>query len=433
MSIYLRNGVSDLDSIIKHYNSYSDGGSLDTPTKEDIVSTKELSPADALYQYYVNEFRDGGEVKREPSGYYKWKASLPENLRKESNAYDLYGAYLSGANPHLESDGYYPLPSRNPYNNTFLKAPHHDTFLEGLAYDSSEGYFPSNSLEGGKVTTTPIPYIDTTSRILHREKYPTSIPYAPNTYDDGGPLSRIIGFVKDKVSSLSSKDEEPKPVTHTRIRGNNTPTKKRSEYWEDWMDKALYDESKKRVSGAEIPFIPSKAILVNGHTTSTNVLDSLAKYGGMYNANPSLSEKPILSKNKYKKPEPLPLEEILGLSEFETKLGAWPMGNTNSIKDSNDLRAYTNANYLRTYGSIPSNALVRNFNHSKNNLTTHPLLDAFAYYNQGDYNRGYKHHTREVKKAGKSLLTDPKIKAWWNTSGKKNYHQGLILGKKTKK
>lgn len=74
--------------------------------------------------------------------YQTWKDKLPYNLRIDTKDYDLYGAYLSGAQPILSNDGYYHLPSRDPKTGRILKSPNHPTFRQALEEDHKLGYEP---------------------------------------------------------------------------------------------------------------------------------------------------------------------------------------------------------------------------------------------------------------------------------------------------
>lgn len=74
--------------------------------------------------------------------YIEWRESLPENLKNtDEREYDLYGAYQSGAEPHLEEDGYH-LPSRNQATGKILKRKNHKTYQQALDEDRKAGYYP---------------------------------------------------------------------------------------------------------------------------------------------------------------------------------------------------------------------------------------------------------------------------------------------------
>lgn len=74
-------------------------------------------------------------------GYWDWRNSLPDNLKyTDDTEYNMRGAYESGAQPTLENDGFYHLPTRNPQTGEILKASLHPTFWKGLAEDAKLGY-----------------------------------------------------------------------------------------------------------------------------------------------------------------------------------------------------------------------------------------------------------------------------------------------------
>lgn len=59
-------------------------------------------------------------------GYWDWRNSLPDNLKyTDDTEYNMRGAYESGAQPILENDGFYHLPTRNPQTGEILKTSLH--------------------------------------------------------------------------------------------------------------------------------------------------------------------------------------------------------------------------------------------------------------------------------------------------------------------
>jgi len=109
--------------------------------------------------------------------YQAWKDKLPYNLRIETDDYDLYGAYRSGAEAKLEKDGKYHLPSRDPRTGRILKRPNHPTFRQALEEDHKLGYEPvwrngevytvkrNQKGKGGKLD------LETVSEIWNRPRY----------------------------------------------------------------------------------------------------------------------------------------------------------------------------------------------------------------------------------------------------------------------
>ena len=240
-----------------------------------------------------------------------------------------------------------------------------------------------------------------------------------NMFGTGGPFSwgmpAISGLIiAQKLKKLFSREPEKKPrnAQTDRKRPNTSPTDKRSEN----IENQIYGFLPKDRSSYDIPFIPEKSILINGYTTSTNALDSLAKYAGIHNRTLQISEKPLQSKPKTR---PVTKEEALGLSLRETKGGALPYSNdSRTSEDKEAKRAFYNANVFTAFQDIPATALVNDYHYNKTSQSVPPLLDAFQYYAQGDYNRGDSNHTTDVREAGNTAFQNPKVVDWWNNEGK---------------
>lgn len=76
-------------------------------------------------------------------GYWDWRMSLPDYLPYTNDLeYDMRGAYESGAQPELQDDGTYHLPTRHSETGKILKASMHPTYWMGLTIDSELGYKP---------------------------------------------------------------------------------------------------------------------------------------------------------------------------------------------------------------------------------------------------------------------------------------------------
>lgn len=76
-------------------------------------------------------------------GYWEWRNSLPDNLKyTDDSEYDTQAAYKSGAQPILEDDGIYHLPSRDPKSGRILKSSYHNTYWKALEEDAKLGYKP---------------------------------------------------------------------------------------------------------------------------------------------------------------------------------------------------------------------------------------------------------------------------------------------------
>lgn len=219
-----------------------------------------------------------------------------------------------------------------------------------------------------------------------------------------------------------------------RVRHNNSPTAAESEKFENGMRNlmVLYqDKSGGSDPAFDIPYIPEKKIILNSRTTSTNVLDSLAKYAGIHNRDPKLSTHRIRQVSEYGKPRKINMDEMLGLAGNETYFGAEPYFNEKGDQDY--LRALGNSNYFTAFDYIPADNLLRNYQYNKASVdrSIPPILDAFRYYAQGDYNRGDPNHTRKINVVGRALWENPLIREWWEKSGQ--YWYNNPTGKRNEK
>ena len=197
-----------------------------------------------------------------------------------------------------------------------------------------------------------------------------------------------------------------------RLRDNDSPTKDKSEYYENHMNSSIYNREGYVSPNMKyaIPYDESKEIVIPTiGRVPTNALDSIAKYS--YQAE-------------------IPLYEGLGLSGQETNFGAIPLYNMQSIpkgasqEERDNIkfnnRALGNASYFRNYGYIPAEYMVRDFRY---NLEGHaidrdvpPLLHAFQYYKQGKYNPGDLNHTNDVRERGEFIINTKPIQEWIQSS-----------------
>jgi|LakMenEpi03Aug12_release.lakeMendotaPanAssembly.Ray.scaffolds.fasta_scaffold10364_2 hypothetical protein len=149
--------INERDHIKSQYESIhqaQDGGALG---------------AEALQQN-KQEYGKGGLFKKKnnnsitPNPLYKsnkdyvynaWRKSLPENLRNESEGYNLRGAWEGGLEPeYVTDDMAFHLSSRNPNTGEILKSPGHDTYNMAIEGDIRMGYTPRVDLRTGKIYTT---------------------------------------------------------------------------------------------------------------------------------------------------------------------------------------------------------------------------------------------------------------------------------------
>lgn len=144
-------------------------------------------------------------------GYWDWRNSLPDNLKyTDDTEYNMRGAYESGAQPILENDGFYHLPTRNPQTGEILKTSLHPTFWKGLAEDAKIGY--NAYFVGDKVYTKS------------KEEGPI------NVYADGGEVgnpdgdfTKAINIKLGRTSDGRPKEQGLKPVIDLEDAANITP------------------------------------------------------------------------------------------------------------------------------------------------------------------------------------------------------------------
>lgn len=201
----------------------------------------------------------------------------------------------------------------------------------------------------------------------------------------------------DKVIAARYKVENPEEA---RVRENDSPTKKTSEEYEARMNNQVYHGANYVAPNMPyaIPYLEEKEIKVPGvGRVSTNALDSLAKYAAITDT---------------------PLSDALGLAAQETAFGALPVMNYTD-DDSVDNRALGNSSYFRNYGEIPAENFVRDFRYNSKkpgdkpiDRSVPPLQHAFEYFKKGNYNRGDKNHTSDVKAKGREVMKTKAIQDW---------------------
>lgn len=199
----------------------------------------------------------------------------------------------------------------------------------------------------------------------------------------------------------------------------------------------LYQEYRKKSKEQTIPFIKDKYIRLSkaGDLTtaklSTNMLDSLAKYGALAG---------------------IPIETAIGLAAQETTFGKGegdgtpqdidpmylvndyayvPDAYTNLIYTANK-KAFNNDFSAKPYkilSALRDNFVEKGIPYAEKQLRKQIedrknkslLQHAFEYFKQGKYNPGDPNHTKDVQDAGKAAFNSPEIQKWWNTVGYKWY------------
>lgn len=218
-----------------------------------------------------------------------------------------------------------------------------------------------------------------------------------------------------------------KRILPKRLRENNSPTKEASTKTENDMARHFAigaDIEPVSNPNYDIPFIEDKKFIINNATTSTNVLDTLAKYTALHNANVQKA-KDASSKAK---PRKLDFGEAIGLMH-ESVWGAQPYYNTSQQQTKEDERALANSNYFTAFGALPAEYFVRDWHYknSKVDTTIPPMLDALRYYAQGDYNRGDSNHTYNTQKKGKEYMENTTVKQWVKENRNKPEYRKAFL------
>lgn len=197
----------------------------------------------------------------------------------------------------------------------------------------------------------------------------------------------------------------------------------------------LYDQQNKKSYSQSIPFIKDKQITLTnagkltGAKLSTNMLDSLAKYGAIVG---------------------LPVQSAIGLAGQESTFGTLRseiapndsnprhLVNDHAYYEDNpynDLiwtamrKAYKiDPNYTNKYYQARDSIVKAGISYAEKQIPKWrermniPVLQhAFTKYKQGTYNIGDPNHTRDVEEAGKAAFGSPEIQHWWNTEGYKWY------------
>lgn len=168
-------------------------------------------------------------------GYWDWRNSLPDNLKyTDDTEYNMRGAYESGAQPILENDGFYHLPTRNPQTGEILKTSLHPTFWKGLAEDVKIGY--NTYFVGDKVYTKS------------KEEGPI------NVYADGGEVARKSlkdirkeSIIEDKLDydvMLQNQNAYQKEFATNWYKQRANNPKYNSQLGEGKLDKILSDINK---------------------------------------------------------------------------------------------------------------------------------------------------------------------------------------------
>lgn len=358
----------------------------------------------------------------------------PYRTFESGSDYDYFNA--APENMPQENDGHWD--SRNPHTGQLLKSPNHPTYNLLLEGENQAGYkiqkigdreysFPNGHRFGGDESNNPGFFKSLVNLFKPKPKpKPAHTLEWPTSYEElDDKVKKIVqdvatkyNYAYDDIADLYNSGKMNAPLSAVyqyapsgRVRDNDVAaTKEASEDLEKKMNIYMYNSYPKSHGQASpnmtyaIPYIESEEIRVPGvGRTTKNALDSLAKYAA-----------------KVK----IPLYEAVGLAAQETALGAIPVYNYKAIpknateeekqkvRDYN--RALGNSSYFRNYGVIPAEHLVRDFryNYYPIDRSIPPLEHAFTYWKEGNYNRGDKNHTRDVRAKGKKVMSSDIMKEW---------------------
>ena len=269
-----------------------------------------------------------------------------------------------------------------------------------------------------------------------------------NTFDDGGPMWGK--FIYDGQQQEQQQEENRPEELATYA--DKYPY---IQYMEDMNQR--YQNIRRDVDEQNrIPFIPEKQItltnagLSTGATISTNVLDSLAKYGartapvthpydaiGLAARETQLGLYPgrFLNKEQYNGQNQLvekgfvtPVELTNDDKYYSTPYsdaiayGAKKVGAITSI--AGDSRVYYEPHPATDSLMNESMRLGRGYADAvakQTNWQEHPLTHAFNLFNSGLYNTGEPEHSSKVREFGANVFNSPQVQKWWNEGGKDWY------------
>lgn len=197
----------------------------------------------------------------------------------------------------------------------------------------------------------------------------------------------------------------------------------------------LSDQQEEKSHNQIIPFIKDKQITLTnagkltGAKLSTNMLDSLAKYGAITG---------------------LPIQSAIGLAGQESTFGTlsssvepydvnpqylvndhayyWDNPYSGLISTALNKAYKIDPNYTNKFYQVRDSIIKTGAPYAekqmpewKKRMNVPVLQHAFIKYKQGTYNTGDSNHTRDVEEAGEAAFNSPEIQHWWNAEGYKWY------------
>lgn len=190
-------------------------------------------------------------------GYWDWRNSLPDNLKyTDDTEYDMVGAYNSGAQPTLEDDGSYHLPTRVPSTGKILKSSIHPTYWKGLAEDEKLGYHTYWLPDGSTYTAS---------------KYDAPI----QAFADGGEVDEFQRKTRRDIMQQSLVDGRPN--YNKMFQNQNEYQKDFANYW--YTERAKNPKYSDQIGGDKLGSVLSNVNKATWKTPTEAMRDNMVGQG----------------------------------------------------------------------------------------------------------------------------------------------------------
>lgn len=190
-------------------------------------------------------------------GYWDWRNSLPDNLKyTDDTEYDMVGAYNSGAQPTLEDDGSYHLPTRVPSTGKILKSSIHPTYWKGLAEDEKLGYHTYWLPDGSTYTAS---------------KYDAPI----QAFADGGEVDEFQRKTRRDIMQESLVDG--RPDYNKMFQNQNEYQKDFANYW--YTERAKNPKYSDQIGGDKLSSVLSNIDKATWKTPTEAMRDNMVGQG----------------------------------------------------------------------------------------------------------------------------------------------------------
>ena len=323
--------------------------------------------------------------------------------------------------------GYYNKYPQNSANAKTHWTDEFKTYLHPTFSDQSR-YAPNNPNYVGKTQFNP--YEINGGRWFGEIFIPSydqlTLPHYQNGKSPKQSILQKIANFFNPASEISVANTPMRKIRHRnyktdRAQQNNTKTKNISQVYENTM----YSYYPNGYTKTDVSYQPNNRIIVNGYSTSTNVLDTIFKRARQHNDNPKLAEGALKG---HKTPRKVSKYEAIGLPYHETnggaqsyvsEEGAKKIASKLNISANEAVRAFYNANVLTAFKNVPEVTLYNNYHfNSLKDKSIEPGVDAYRYFSEGDYNRRDATHSVKVQKKGEQIFQEPEFLKYWNNEGR---------------